>query len=276
MDGTTVAKAAFIYGEHHSFIKAVVLSKTRCHDDADELMQRVFIALVRAHTPTAPQAQPWLGVLDDVCSVNMSIAGATTPEQAMEKIWVDFDFSTNRVYDTKDRAPGYTTGPTFKLTSWLNAYPNIGTVNCHDMAQAEVIYANALGCGANYHVAFPSSGLMYVNCIRPLGCILWTNNFFYTQWKYDSNPIVNGDSAYDPPTSTRSYVLNHSFAVHNNKIWDASLPQADVDADPDALPVQSTDMGNLEWTTYKGILIDDVSACSVGAPASYPFYVVDE
>ena len=49
----SVAEAAFIFGEHHSFIKAVVLSKTRCHDDADELMQRVFIALVRAHAPRA-------------------------------------------------------------------------------------------------------------------------------------------------------------------------------------------------------------------------------
>ncbi len=42
----SVAAAAFIFGEHHSFIKAVVLSKTRCHDDATVPLPIVYTIIV--------------------------------------------------------------------------------------------------------------------------------------------------------------------------------------------------------------------------------------
>jgi len=239
---------------------------------------RLYVVL---DTPTAPQAQPWMEVLDISCSVAW---GCDTETEAMDEIWDDFYDDAGGVYDTDQGAPRYTNngeGSDFNLTRWLSRYkqtPPIGTVNCYDMAKAVVVFANALGCGASNtyveHFGYP-------NCIYPIGCG-WANNPFYSSPHYDNNPVVDGDAADDGIPNNhagRSAFANHAFARLGESIYDASLGCVDVDLDPDDGPIHFPYRyldGEDTWTnTYRNRVIDNVPAPPSGTstPTNHNFGV---
>ncbi|MBW2608078.1 MAG: hypothetical protein JRD05_10635, partial [Deltaproteobacteria bacterium] len=131
----------------------------------------------------APQTQPWLGVLEIACDLADS---QTTASAAMREIWYDFYHDAGGVYDTFRGAPHYPVNLAsgrFELTKWLNNYAtaSIGTVNCYDMGKSVVVFANALGCNANYTYV---GSFGYLNCVKPIGKG-WTNNPFYDGYGTD-------------------------------------------------------------------------------------------
>lgn len=228
---------------------------------------RLYVVL---DTPGAPQAQPWKDVLDIACDVAW---GCDTETEAMDEIWDDFYDDAGGTYDTYDGSSQYawqSANDKFKLSGpdgWLEKYPSIGTVNCHDMAQAEVIFGNALGCGVSSTYVGPPFG--YLNCIYPIGKG-WTNNPFYDNPAYNSNPVVDGDWSV---SDGRSSFGNHGFARLNGSIYDASAGCVDVDLDPDDGPVHFPYRyldGDDTWTSdYESRVIDDVPAVSTGTPSNY-------
>jgi len=221
--------------------------------------------------PQAPQATPWQKVLDEACDVGSPAALESTATYFM---WLELYFCVGGSYDTEWGAHAYTTNGTtgyFKLKSWLNALPNVGTVNCYDMAKALVVYANAVGCHTSNTYVIPFG---YLNCIRPIGKG-WTNNPFYDNEQYDDDPIVNGDWDED---DGRSGFGNHAFARLSGDIYDASGGQVDVDGTPDAAPHTSRSLdGDDTWTDdYRDRVIDDDPASSPGTPTPYAFSVANE
>jgi hypothetical protein len=228
---------------------------------------RLYVVL---DTPSAPQATPWKEVLDIACNVAW---GCDTETKAMDQIWEDFYESAGGVYDTYNGAPQYawqSQNGYFDLTKWLNQYPSIGVVNCHDMAQAEAIFANALGCGSSASYSNPFG---YLNCIYPIGCG-WTNNPFYSNPAYNSNPVVDGDWSM---SDGRSSFANHGFARLGEWIYDASAGCVDVDLDPDDgplhFPYRYLDGDDTWANSYENRVVDDNPASTPGSPGDYSFYV---
>jgi len=226
--------------------------------------------------PTAPQAQPWVGTLDVACSV---ATGKTTAAEATREIWADFYYNAGGLYDTTSGAARYT-GPwsqDFNLTKWLNNYAtsNIGVVNCYDMGKAVVVFANALGCGAEYTYTNPFG---YLNAVRPIGRG-WTNNPFYEATicggssppSYCNQPIVAEDSSYPQRTSFG----NHGFSRVAGQIFDGSGGRVDIDGNPDAAPHTPHELdGDDSWSSlYKTRVIDDNPISSPGTPTAYSFGV---
>ncbi|MCP4678618.1 MAG: hypothetical protein GY854_24520 [Deltaproteobacteria bacterium] len=223
-------------------------------------------------TPQEPQLKPWLGALDiasDLASYR------TTAETATRDIWEDFYLYAGGAYDTINGASQYggKYGGVFHLSNWLNNYGagNIGIVNCYDMAQSVVVFANALGCDAEYILVDPFG---YLNCVKPIGKG-WTNNPFYDDTMYyNPNPIVDGDASYS--SDQRSSFGNHSFARVNNNLFDASGGQVDVDTDPDDCPPHTPrDLdGNDTWTNdYRNRVIDDNPSSNPGTLSPYSLSV---
>ncbi|NIP25294.1 MAG: hypothetical protein GWN67_07430, partial [Phycisphaerae bacterium] len=211
-------------------------------------------------TPQAPQAEPWTEALDIAC---VEADGKTTAAAATRDIWDDFFYDAGGTYDTTSGAPRYTDhggGADFELTNWLNSYPNIGIVNCYDMGKSVVVFANALGCEAEYVFVSPFG---YLNCIKPIGCG-WTNNPFNA-----ANPIVDGDSF-------RTSFGNHGFSRLDSDIYDGSVGRVDIDSDPDdGPPFTEYELdGDDTWTNdYDEIVIDYVPTSNPGTPTVYTFSV---
>jgi len=236
-------------------------------------------------TPQAPQAQPWLGTLEVACDM---AANRTNASDAMRDIWDDFYNNAGGVYDTVSGAPRYASssvGGSFNLTKWLANYDtaSIGTVNCYDMGQAIVVFANALGCGAQYTYVGPFG---YLNCIKPIGKG-WANNPFYDNSSCDANPIVNGDWSW---AQGRSSFGNHGFARLGGNIYDGSggqvdtggpgdpaSPGGDTDGDrPDyGPPFVARDLdGDDTWPNdYRNRVIDDNPTSNPGTPTNYTLSV---
>jgi hypothetical protein len=221
-------------------------------------------------TPNAPQAQPWVRALEIAAGLAQ---GSTTATDATRNIWNDFYQNTGGLYDTYGGAPQYTGGTTaaFNLKQWLSNYNsgNIGVVNCYDMGKSVVVFANALGAGAEYTYVGPFG---YLNCVHPIGRG-WANNPFYDNPGYNSNPVVNGDWSY---SDGRSGFGNHGFTRLAGQIYDGSGGQVDIDGDPDACAgTIAHDLdGDDSWTNqYQAKVIDDVPASSPGTPTDYTFSV---
>jgi len=231
---------------------------------------RLYVVL---RAPNAPQALPWKEVLDISCSIAW---GCDTEPEAMDQIWENFYKSAGGVYDTADGAPQYTAdgrSAPFNLSLWLTNYnrTDIGTVNCYDMAKAEVIFANSIGCGASNTYVEPFG---YLNCIYPIGCG-WTNNPFYRFGPpIDPNPVVDGDGSI---IEGRSGFANHAFARIDGWIYDASGGCVDVDLDPDDGPIHFPYRyldGDDTWTNnYRNRVIDNFPAVTPGSPVDYSFSV---
>lgn len=221
-------------------------------------------------TPNAPQATPWVRTLEIATDLAQ---GSSTAAVATRSIWNDFYRNANGLYDTFRGASQYTgqTTAAFKLNLWLANYGtgNIGTVNCYDMGKAVVVFANSLGAGTEYTFV---DNFGYLNCVKPIGRG-WTNNPFYDNPNYNSNPIVNGD--WDR-SNGRSQFGNHGFTRLSGQIYDGSGGQVDVDTDPDACSSNiPRDLdGNDSWTnSYRTRVIDDVPASNPDPPANYNFGV---
>ncbi len=230
---------------------------------------RLYVVL---DTPRDPQAQPWKEVLDIACDLAW---GCDTETEAMYEIWDNFYSDASGVYDTRDGAPRYTDdgeSAPFELTLWLTNYNGIGIgiVNCYDMAKAEVVFANSLGCSASNTYIEPFG---YPNCIYPIGCG-WCNNPFYSDPSYNPNPVVNGDWSI---ADGRSRFGNHAFARLDGWIYDASLGCVDVDLDPDDGPIHFPYRyldGDDTWTNdYRNRVIDNFPAVTPGSPVDNSFSV---
>lgn len=224
--------------------------------------------------PRDPRDLPWRGVLDIACSVAW---GCDTETGAMDEIWNNFYSDAGRTYDTYVGAPRYAYRPPddkFDLTQWLSKYPNVEVVNCHDMAQAEVVFANGLGCNIS---SSRVNNFGYPNCIYPIGCSWW-NDPFYDSRHHDDSPIVDGDAADDGIPwnhAGRSGFAKHAVARYGASIYDASAGKVDVDADPDYGPPHteySLDGGD-HWSGYKDKVIDDNPPSSPTSPLDYGFDV---
>jgi len=258
--------------------------KYKCPDGTNEWITtttqnncRLYVVL---NTPTQPQSEPWKGVLDIACDVAW---GCDTETEAMDEIWDNFYNSAGGVYDTNNGAPFYawqSLNGNFALSDpsgWLATYPSIGTVNCHDMTQAEVIFANALGCGTSCTYVSPFG---YLNCIYPIGCS-WTNNPFYDNPDYNDSPVLDGDAADDGIPNNHAgrsgFFGYHAFARLNGWIYDASGGCVDVDFYPDSGPIHFPYCyldGDDTWTNkYKDRVVDDVPASTPGTPVNYSFGV---
>lgn len=221
-------------------------------------------------SPVAPQATPWVDTLEVACT---AAQGTSTAATATRAIWSDFYTNAGGLYDTTWGASAYTGGTTtdFNLTLWLTNYAaaNVGTVNCYDMGKAVMIFANALGAGAEYTYTNPFG---YLNLVHPIGRG-WANNPFYDNPGYDSNPVVPGN--WDS-SDGRSAFGNHAFTRLAGQIYDGSGGQVDIDADPDTLPVGTAwDLdGDDSWlATYRDRVIDDVPMSTPGTPTVYSFGV---
>ena len=232
---------------------------------------KVYVVLGQ---PQAAQAVPWQKLLDEACYAGSL---ATSASVATCYMWAQLYMAAGGSYDTENGASAYANDPKgttgdFKLKSWLNALPEVGTVNCYDMAKALVVYANAVGCDTDYTYVSPFG---YLNCIEPIGKD-WTNNPFYDNALYDDNPIVDGD--WDVGDG-RSRFSNHAFARLSDDIYDASGGTVDVDGTPDAAPHTSTRYldGDDTWTDdYRDRVIDDDPASSPGPLTPHGFDAVNE
>jgi len=216
-------------------------------------------------TPNAPQAVPWVGALDVACQV---ASGTTTAAAAARAIWSDFYSNAGGYYDTVSGAPSY---GAFNLTKWLTNYGagNIGKVNCYDMGRSVQVFANALGCSADYTYTSPFG---YLNLVKPIGKG-WANNPFYDNSSYSASPVVPGDSS---SSQGRSSFANHAFTTLSGQIFDGSGGQVDIDGNPDDLPAgQPHELdGDDSWLNlYRDRVIDDVPASSPGTPTIQTFTV---
>jgi hypothetical protein len=228
---------------------------------------RLFTVL---STPQAPQATPWVAALEVAAVVAQ---GETTAAGATQKVWSQFYNSAGGSYDTVSGASKYTGGTTqnFNLTLWLANYAsaNIGVVNCYDMGKSIVVFANALGAGAEYTYSGPFG---YLNLVKPIGKG-WANNPFYDNGAYNPNPVVDGDWS---GAQGRSSFGNHAFARLAGQIYDASGGQVDTDGNPDTLPAgmpRALD-GNDSWlSSYRTRVVDDIPASSPNPPVAYTFSV---
>lgn len=227
---------------------------------------RLYVVLA---APQAPQAIPWAGALEMATKVAQ---GETTAAGATRKIWSELYNNAGGSYDTVGGASKYTGGTTqgFNLTLFLtnHAAANIGVVNCYDMGKSVVIFANALGAGAEYTFTGPFG---YLNLVKPIGKG-WANNPFYDGGA-NPNPVVSGDWS---SANGRSSFGNHAFSRLGGQIFDASGGQVDTDGDPDTLPAGTPRAldGNDSWlSSYRLRVIDDVPASSPGTPTVYAFTV---
>jgi|GEM_PF-2888970 len=221
-------------------------------------------------TPQAPQATPWVATLEVATT---AAQGTTTALGAARAVWDEFYHHAGGQYDTVTGAPRYTSAFTtdFNLTSWLTNYDagNVGTVNCYDMGKAVMVFANALGCGAEYTYTGPFG---YLNLVHPIGKG-WANNPFYDNPGYNANPIVNGDWS---GSDGRSSFGNHAFTRLAGQILDGSGGQVDIDADPDTSPIGTPwDLdGDDSWlATYRDRVIDNFPVSTPGTPTVYTFGV---
>jgi hypothetical protein len=226
--------------------------------------------------PTAPMATPWRDVLEIACNAANG-ASVTTESDVMYKIWYEFYYSSGGVYDTNDGSPSYAYNPpdyNFNLTNFISNYGSIGSVNCYDMGQSLVIFANALGCNSVYTYIDPFG---YLNCIHPIGCG-WTNNPFYSNPDNDPNAIVDGDSADDGISGNhagRSFFGNHGVARIGNYIFDASVGQVDVNAPIDRPPCTAYSLdGDDTWTSNYRTKVIDNNPSTTGQVLSTPSFGV--
>jgi len=221
-------------------------------------------------TPVAPQATPWVDTLEVACT---AADGETTAAAATRAIWDDFYHHAGGLYDTVSGAPSYTGGwsTDFNLTLWLANLDigSVGVVNCYDLGKAVVVFANALGAGAEYTYTGPFG---YINLVHAIGRG-WTNNPFYDNPSCNPNPVVNGDWS---SADGRWGFGNHAFTRLAGQIYDGSGGQVDVDTNPDSLPASTPrDLdGDDSWTTsYRTRVIDDVPVSTPGTPTVYTFGV---
>jgi hypothetical protein len=222
-------------------------------------------------TPVAPQATPWVDTLE---VASAAAAGETTAAGATRAIWDEFYRRAGGLYDTVSGAPRYTAGSTgsaFNLTMWLANLEagSVGVVNCYDLGKAVVVFANALGAGAEYTYSSPFG---YLNLVHPIGRG-WTNNPFYDNPGANPSPVVPGDSS---SADGRWGFGNHAFSRFAGQIYDGSGGQVDIDGDPDSLPVGTPwDLdGDDSWTSsFRVRVIDDTPPSNPGTPTVYTFGV---
>jgi len=172
-------------------------------------------------TPQAPQAKPWIETLDIACDAAYS---ANTKHLAMWHIWDEFYQDAGAAYDTYAGESHY---DGLYLGQWLNNYGNISFVNCQDMAYAQVVFANSLGCNSESYWVHDFG---YLNCCKPVGCD-WTNNPCYDNNDvFSTDLIVPGDWAYDSndPCHSRCRFWGHEFAALEGKIFDSCIGKVDL------------------------------------------------
>jgi hypothetical protein len=259
---TTVAKSTFQWDWKYR----IGGSTAEMGSTGEHLVYTVLAA------PQAPQTIPWVEALDVAVT---AAQGETTPLGAARAVWDEFYNNAGGLYDVALGSSAYTTngeGSDFNLTLWLSHYAagNIGTVNCYDMGKSVLVFANALGCGAEYTYVSPFG---YLNLVHPIGRG-WANNPFYNYPVpgYSSDPIVPGDwSSADGRTSFG----NHGFTRVAGQILDASGGQVDIDGDPDGSPVTAWDLdGDDTWpASYQSRVIDNIPASTPGAPVNHTFGV---
>jgi len=142
----------------------------------------------------------------------------------------------------------------FMLTNFLDAIPEIGSVNCYDCGKSLAVFANVVGCRVCYKWSDPFG---MVNCIRPIGRD-WTNNPF------GDPPIVDGDSY-------RTGFGNHAYIGIGPDIeafiYDACLT-VDGDEDPDDPPCTEMWIDGMQWFDYIDAVVDDY-------PPSQPGFAID-
>lgn len=214
--------------------------------------------------PQSPLSEPWTDVLDYSCNW---AGGQSSSSGAMTKVVQNIYSNLDLYYDTYDGSPRYTTNGTsgvFHLNQFLNEVPGSYMVNCYDCGKASKVFANAIGCGADYQYTSPFG---YLNCIKPIGCG-WTNNPFYDSQSYPYNqPIVGEDDPY------RTRFGNHAFGALSGNIYDACL-KVDTDSNPDYGPPFSESWATgWSWNMYKTMVIDDNPPSSPGTPVTYSFNI---
>ena len=223
--------------------------------DVNPTKHKVYVVL---GPPCGSQSIPWQKVLDQACE---AAEYAMSESTAMYYIWSHVYFSVGGYYNGRGQ---YTeNGEYFKLKSWLANPKNVGKVNCHDLAQAVTVYANAVGCDAKWMVIRPFG---YVNCIKPIGWSNWTNNPGFLLPSYDPNPIVNG--AWDM-NQGRSRFEEHSVVTLGDKFYDTSVGQVDVDNIPDFGPPHTAYYlnGSDTWDSlYRARVIDSDPVSIPGKP----------
>ncbi len=268
-----VARTAFTWRWQYKNVNGASTATESMGETGEHLLYTVVAP------PKAPQSPPWVGTLEVATTV---ASGQTTAADATRAIWYDFYHNAGGQYDTHSGASKYTGSTTanFNLTLWLSEYNSggIGTVNCYDMGKAVVVFANALGADAVYTYVGPFG---YLNAVRPVGRG-WTNNPFYDNPSYDSNPMIDGDPSpavdgdCNRVSCQRSSFANHGFTRLANQIFDGSGGQVDVDPNRDYGPPHTAyDLNGFDsWpASYRDRVIDDIPASLPGAPADHSFGV---
>jgi hypothetical protein len=207
--------------------------------------------------PQAPQAEPWVEVLEKSCdwayeeSTAAGAAARVTEEVYDSGFEYDSVAGSPRFYDEENDK--------FDLTDclgyWGTSNPD---VNCWDCAQMVAIFSNALGADLqNYYITRGAYGFL-LNYVKPIGRD-WTN---------------------DPFTASGRQGFSSHWTAWGPEVYDACL-EVDDDEDPTSpghdgiLPCNMTfnaGSPSTPYDDYRGKLVDpahepDVSGES-GAPAS--------
>ena len=224
-------------------------------------LNRVYVLVAQPKAPWGSSAPTdvWSEALDYAC---YWAYGESTPAGAAGELAKDLFLGVGAKYDTVSGDSKYFS---FNLTGFLQNIPNVGTVNCYDMAHALVTFGTAVGCELRYDYRDPFG---YLNCIYAVGKG-WANNPFYDKPIYSPLPVLPGDATADASGKSRSSFANHAFAnlavpgSSVGKIFDACL-QVDSDPDPDDGPKHTAAwMIDKLWTAYASAVVDT-------KPASYP------
>jgi hypothetical protein len=229
---------------------------------------KIFVVLEQPQFPwsTTGQAESWVEALEISC---WWARGTKTPENAAAKITKQLFKNVGGLYDNEWGMPYYPYSleiSQFALTDFLANIPDVGMVNCHDMARSLVTFSNVLGCGLSYRFSAPFG---HLNCIYGIGRG-WTNNPFNANtdplYHFVPDPVVPGDWGWD---EGRSFFGNHGFASIGDNVFDATLT-VDTDNDPDDGPsFKETWMIDVPWDVYKEKVVDDYPIFQFG-PTGYP------
>ena len=180
--------------------------------------------------PTAPQAVPWLAVLDRAVAW---AEGKTTEPNALHEITgglngcgIDYvggvRYSSFTNYDDQE----------FNLTQWLADAPWTNDAgNCSDMGNLVHIYGNAIGASAQYMVKDGVAGNRVpgrfdTNYIDPVGSPGWQQ----VSWNY------------------------HQFGWAGGNVYDASC-KVDDDGTPESAPHTALLPTELSEATFKGYVV---------------------
>jgi len=188
---------------------------------------RLYVVL---DTPTAPQATPWLAVLDQ--AVRWA-EGEDSEADALHEITSGLN-GCGLDYVGGPQYSSFTSfdDQKFDLTQWLADEPwDNDTGNCADMGNLVHIYGNAIGASAQYLVKDGVSGNRVPGCfdtnyLDPVGSPGWNT----TCWNY------------------------HQFGWADSKVYDASC-KVDSDGSPESAPHTALLPTKLTEATFKSYVV---------------------